>query len=110
MGRYSLVEQCLVQTLKRGDIAVRTISDPNRVASVADGYRSGGRDAAALGALLIQPQSDLSWLALRKLQARLRKAAEHTIPGLLRRIGRVVKAFTRRESMNFLRHAGYVQA
>jgi hypothetical protein len=49
-------------------------------------------------------------LAFGKLKAHLRKAAEHTIPGLLRRIGRVVKGFGRRECKNFLRHAAYVQA
>jgi len=39
----------------------------------------------------------------------MRTAAEHTIPGLLRRIGRLVKAFSPQECINFLRHPGYVQ-
>jgi hypothetical protein len=47
--------------------------------------------------------------AFSKLKAHLRKAAEHTIPGLMRRIGRVVAAFSPQECRNFLRHAGYVQ-
>jgi hypothetical protein len=54
----TFVQQCLVPTLKRRDIASRTISHSNKVASVAEAYRSGGRDAALLGALLTQPQSD----------------------------------------------------
>ena len=48
-------------------------------------------------------------MAFAKLKAPLRKAAERTIPGLLRRIGRIARAFSPRECTNFLRHAGYVQ-
>jgi transposase len=48
-------------------------------------------------------------LAFSKLKAHLRQAAEHTIPGLLRRIGRVVRAFSPQECRNYFRHAGYVQ-
>jgi transposase len=48
-------------------------------------------------------------LAFSKLKAHLRKAAEHTIPRLLRRIGRVVTDFSARECRNFFRHAGYVR-
>jgi hypothetical protein len=48
-------------------------------------------------------------MAFSKLKAHLRKAAEHTIPGLLRRIGRVVRAFNPQECTNFFRHAGYFQ-
>jgi len=48
-------------------------------------------------------------MAFSKLKAHLRKAAEHTIPGLVRKIGRVVKAFTPQECKNFFRHVGYVQ-
>ena len=47
--------------------------------------------------------------AFSKLKAQLRKAAEHTIPGLMRRIGRVVAAFSPQECRSFLRHSGYVQ-
>jgi hypothetical protein len=48
-------------------------------------------------------------MAFSKLKAHLRKAAEHSIPGLVRKIGRVVKAFTPQECRNFFRHVGYVQ-
>jgi len=47
-------------------------------------------------------------LAFSKLKAHLRQAAEHTITGLVRRIGRVVRAFSPQECRNFFRHAGYV--
>ena len=48
-------------------------------------------------------------LAFSKLKAHLRKAAEHTIPRLLRRIGCTVTQFSPQECRNFFRHAGYVQ-
>src|SRR5262245_6074267 len=44
-------------------------------------------------------------MAFSKFKAHLRKAPEHTIPGLLRRIGRVVEAFTPQECRNSWRHA-----
>jgi hypothetical protein len=56
-----------------------------------------------------RPGSGRIEIAISKLKARLRKAAEHTITGLLRRIGRVVKTFTPQECGNFLPHGGYVQ-
>jgi len=39
----------------------------------------------------------------------LRKAAEHTILRLSRRIGRVVSDFRPQECRNFFRHAGYAR-
>jgi transposase len=54
------------------------------------------------------PDFNLIELAFSKLKAHLRRAAEQTIPGLLRRIGRVVRAFSPQECRNFFRHAGYV--
>src|SRR6516165_1394888 len=47
--------------------------------------------------------------AFSKVKAHVRKAAEHTIPRLLRRIGRIVTGFSAQECRNFFRHAGYVR-
>jgi hypothetical protein len=46
-------------------------------------------------------------MAFSKLKALLRKAAERTIPGLIRLIGRFRKKFSPEECRNFLCHAGY---
>jgi transposase len=46
--------------------------------------------------------------AFSRLKAHLREAAEHTIPRLLRRIGRIVADFPAKECRNFFRHPGYV--
>ena len=47
-------------------------------------------------------------LAFSKLKTLLRKAAERTIPGLRRRIGKLIAAFSARECTNYFSHAGYV--
>jgi hypothetical protein len=47
-------------------------------------------------------------LAFSKLKTLLRKAAERTIPGLCRRIGKLIAAFSARECTNYFSHAGYV--
>ena len=62
-----------------------------------------------VGVLVLRADLNPIEMAFSKFKAHLRKAAERTIPGLLRRIGRVVKAFTPQECRNFFRHVGYVQ-
>ena len=47
-------------------------------------------------------------LAFSKLKTLLRKAAERTISGLCRRIGKLIAAFSARECTNYFSHAGYV--
>jgi len=69
-------------------------------------------EAAGATLLYLPPYSpDLNPIeqAFSKLKAHLRKAAEQTIPGLCRRIGRVLATFSLQECRNFLRHAGYVR-
>jgi transposase len=68
----------------------------------------------AVGATLIylpkySPDLNPIELAFSKLKAHLRKAAEHAILRLLRRIGRVVADFSPQECRNFFRHAGYAR-
>jgi transposase len=46
--------------------------------------------------------------AFSKLKAHLRKAAEHAIPGPMRRIGRFIATLSPQETPDFLRHAGHV--
>ena len=45
--------------------------------------------------------------AFSKLKALLCKAAEQTIPGLCRRIGKLISAFSDTECAHFFAHAGY---
>src|SRR6266480_2252614 len=101
------VKQCLVPTLKRGEIVLMDHLPVHKVAGVAEAI-------AAAGATLIylpkySPDLNPIELAFSKLKAHLRKAAEHTILRLLRRIGRVVTDFSPQECSNFFRHAGYAR-
>jgi transposase len=81
------VKQCLVPTLKRGDIVAMDNLPVHRVADVAEAIEAAGPTL-----LYLPPYSpDLNpiELAFSKLKAHPRRAAEHTIPGLMRRIGRI---------------------
>jgi transposase len=101
------VKQCLVPTLKRGDIVVMDNLPVHKVAGVAEAIEAAG--AALLYLPPYSPDLNPIELAFSKLKAHLRKAAEHTIPRLLRRIGHIVTAFSPKECRNFFRHAGYVR-
>jgi transposase len=98
------VKQCLVPTLKRGDIVLMDNLPVHKIAGVAEAID------AAVATLIYLPKysPDLNpiELAFSKLKAH---PAEHTIPRLSRRIGRVVSGFSTQECRNFFRHAGYVR-
>lgn len=101
------VKQGLVPTLRRGDIVVMDNLPAHKVAGVEQAI-----EAAGATLLYLPPYSpDLNPIepAFSKVKAHLRKAAEHTIPRLLRRIGRIVTDFSPQECRNFFRHAGYVR-
>jgi transposase len=60
----------------------------HRLACVEEAIEAAG--AILLYVLPYSPDLNPIKVAFSKLKAHLRQAAEHTIPGLLRRIGRVV--------------------
>jgi transposase len=100
------VRQCLVPTLKRGDIVIMDKLPVHMVAGVREAI-----EAVAATVLYLPPYSpDLNPIELvfSKVKAHLRQAAEHTIPGLVRRIGRIATGISAQECRNFFRHAGYV--
>src|ERR1700704_4148961 len=101
------VKQGLVPTLKRGDIVIMDNLPVHKVAGVEQAI-----EAAGATLLYLPPYSpDLNPIepAFSKVKAHLRKAAEHTLPRLVRRIGRIVTDFSPQECRNFFRHAGYVR-
>jgi transposase len=99
------IEQCLVPTLRRGDIVVMDNLAAHKVAGVAEAI------AAAHARLFYLPQysPDLNPIELlfSKLKALLRKAAERTVPRLQRRITKLLGAVTAQECFNFFQHDGY---
>ena len=101
------VRQCLVPTLKRGETVLMDNLPVHKVAGVAEAIEAPGATLVYLPKY--SPDLNPIELAFSKLKSHLRKAAEHTIPRLLRRIGCVVTDFSARECTNFFRHAGYVR-
>lgn len=101
------VKQSLVPTLKRGDIVVMDNLPVHKVAGVEDAIEAAGAKLHYLPPY--SPDLNPIEMTFGKLKAHLRKAAEHTVPRLLRKIGRLVKTFTPLECRNYFRHAGYVQ-
>ena len=101
------VKQFLVPTLKRGEIVAMDNLPVHKVAGVVEAIEAAGATPQYLPPY--SPDLNPIEMAFSKMKAHLRKAAEQTIPGLVRKIGRVVKAFTPQECRNFFRHVGYVQ-
>jgi len=89
-----------------GTSSSSTIFQRNKVAGVTDVI-----EAVGARAVYLPPYSpDLNPIEqlFSKLKALLRKAAERTIPRLLRKIRSLLRTVSADECLNFLRHAGYV--
>jgi transposase len=100
------VKQCVVPTLRRGDVVIIDNLPAHKVAGVKETIEAAGAKLLYLPSY--SPDLNPIELAFSKFKAHLRKAAERTIPRLLRTIGRVVRSFSPQECRNFFRHAGYV--
>lgn len=99
------LEQCLVPTLKPGDIVVMDNLPAHKNEDVRKII-----EAAGAKLLYLPPYSpDLNpiEMAFAKLKAHLRTAAERSIPALWDRIGTVLDLFSANQCQNFFRHAGY---
>jgi len=101
------VKQYLVPILRRGNIVVIDNLPTHKVAGVKEAIEAAGAKLLYLPSY--SPDLNPIEPAFSKFKALLRKAAERTIPRLLRRIGRVVRTCTPQECKNFFRHAGYVR-
>jgi transposase len=99
------IEQCLRPTLKRGDIVIIG----NLSAHKGDAVQQAIKTARANLLCLPKYSSDLNPIeqAFSKLKALLRKAAERTVPGLCRRIGKLLGAFSAKECQNYFANSGY---
>ena len=99
------VKQCLVPTLKRGDIVVMDNLPVHKVAGVREAIEAAG--ATLLYLPPYSPDLNPIELAFAKLKALLRKAAERTIETLWNRIGALLDDFTPSECASYFRHDGY---
>ena len=99
------VDQCLVPTLKRGDIVVMDNVSVHRVEGVREAI-----EAASATLRYLPPYSpDLNPIELSysAFKAFLRKCAERTEEALRRRIGQFVRRLSAESCANFFAHAGY---
>jgi transposase len=99
------LEQCLVPTLRPGDIVVMDNLSSHKNQEVQTII-----EAARAILLYLPPYSpDFNPIeqAFSKLKAHLRKAAERSIPALWDRIGAILDMFSADECRNFFSHAGY---
>jgi transposase len=101
------IKECVAPTLKPGDIVLIDNASIHKVAGVKEAIEAAG--ASLLYLPSYSPELNPIELAFSKFKAHLRKAAERTIPGLVRRIGRVANSFSPQECQNFFQHAGYVR-
>jgi transposase len=99
------LEQCLVPTLKRGDIVIIDNLKVHHVAGVREAIEAAGATLRYLPRY--SPDLDPIELAFAKLKALLCKAAERSVRGLWRTIGFLVPTFSPHECGNYFRHAGY---
>lgn len=101
------VRQCLVPTLKPGDIVVMD----NLSAHKADEVRELVEAAKAELRYLPPYSPDLNPIeqAFAKLKAHLRKAQERSVDALWRRIGNLLDLFHPAECLNFFANAGYAR-
>jgi transposase len=99
------VTQCLVPTLKKGDIVVMDNLKPHKAAGVREAI-----EAAGAKLLYLPPYSpDLNPIELlfAKLKALLRKYAERAVDALWQRIGKLLDEISSSECAAYLRHDGY---
>jgi transposase len=99
------IEQCLVPTLKRGDIVVIDNVPFHKVAGVEEAIQAAGASLRYLPKY--SPDLNPIELLFHPLKTVLRKAAEHTIEGLHRCVGSYIRMLDPSECRVYFRHAGY---
>jgi transposase len=101
------IEQCLVPTLKRGDIVVIDNHRPHK----GPGIREAIEKAGATLRYLPQYSPDLNPIEMpfSKFKAFMRKSAQRTVPGLRRAIRSFLPRLSAQECANYFRHAGYAK-
>jgi transposase len=99
------VEQCLVPTLRQGDIVVLDNLGSHKGQAVRQAIRNAGAKL-----IFLPPYSpDLNPIeqVFAKLKMLLRKAAARTVEETWKSIGSLLRAFSPQECKNDLRNSGY---
>jgi transposase len=110
MNRAIFIEylrQCLVPTLKPGDIVIMDNLPAHKGPIVRQIIEAAGAELRYLPAY--SPDLNPIEQAIAKLKAHLRKAKERSIDALWKRIGSLIDSFTAAECANFLANSGYAR-
>ena len=99
------VQQVLVPTLEPGDIVLADNLPAHKGRLIREAIEAAGASLVFLPAY--SPDFNPIENAFAKLKALLRKAAERTMEGLWRAIGRLLDLFTPAECANYFAAAGY---
>jgi transposase len=99
------VEQCLVRSLKPGDIVVMDNLQPHKNARARAAIEALGATVRLLPPY--SPELNPIELTFGKAKTFLRKAAKRTIAGLRHAIRSLLPRFTPQECANYIAHAGY---
>ena len=99
------VEKVLVPELRRDDVVIMDNLSSHKGAKVRAMIEAAGAQLLYLPS--DSPDFNPIELALAKLKALLRKAAERTLEALWTAIGRLLDAFTPTECANYFAAAGY---
>jgi transposase len=99
------IEQCLVPTLRRGDIVMMDNVNLHK----CEGVREAIENIGATLCYLPKYSPDLNpiEMAFSKFKAFLRKLAERTVTRLRRAIRSFLSRLSAKECANYFRHAGY---
>ena len=92
-------------TLRPGDVVVMDNPGCHKRAGVREAIEGAGARLEFLPAY--SPDLNPIEQAVAKLKALLRKAAERTVDGLWRLLGRLLDEFGPEECRNYLQHCGY---
>lgn len=99
------VQQCLVPTLRPGDVVIMDNLGSHKVAGIREAIEAAG--ARPLYRPPYSPDFNPIEQAFAKLKALLRKAAARTLDALVAAIAEALDAFTANECKNYLTNSGY---
>lgn len=99
------VQQCLVPTLKAGDVVILDNLGSHKGKPARDAIRDVGAHLFFLPPY--SPDLNPIEMMFAKLKILVRKAEERTVETTWRRVGELLKLFSPQECSNYLKHAGY---
>ena len=102
------IRQCLVPTLKPGDIVVMDNLPAHKPEDVRENIENAGAELRYLPAY--SPDLNPIEPSFAKLKAYVRKHKPRTVPALYDRIGSAVGRFQKPECQNYFSNAGYASA